>query len=109
MPARLVETRVDAAEAARIDAFIRVTNGTSKRAQSDAIRALLRLGLDAAAQPRSRTTQQDCSCRARVHPRAHHERHAHSTSVPCLFLNWMVSSGDCNSRAANPSASASLK
>jgi hypothetical protein len=52
MPARLVETRVDAAEAARIDAFIRATNGASKRAQSDAIRALLRLGLDAAAQPR---------------------------------------------------------
>ena len=52
MPSRRVEARVDATEAARIDAFIRATNGASNRAQSDAIRALLRLGLDAAAQPR---------------------------------------------------------
>lgn len=52
MPARLVETRVDATESARIDAFIRAWNGPSKRSESDALRALLRLGLEAAAQPR---------------------------------------------------------
>lgn len=52
MPARLVETRVDGAESARIDAFMRAWNGPSKRSESEAIRALLRLGLEAAAQPR---------------------------------------------------------
>ena len=52
MPSRRVEARVDASEAARIDAFIRATNGASRRSESEAIRALLRLGLEAAAQPR---------------------------------------------------------
>ncbi len=52
MPSRRVETRVDAADAARIDAFLRAANGGSTRTPSDAIRTLLRLGLDAAAQPR---------------------------------------------------------
>ncbi len=52
MPSRRVEARVDAADAARIDAFARASNGSSTRTPSDAIRALLRLGLDAAAQPR---------------------------------------------------------
>ena len=52
MPARRVETRVDAAESARIDAFTRAWNGPLRRSESEAIRALLRLGLEAAAHPR---------------------------------------------------------
>lgn len=52
MASRRVEARVDAADAARIDAFARASNGGSTRTPSDAIRALLRLGLDAAARPR---------------------------------------------------------
>lgn len=52
MRARLMETRVDAADSARIDAFIRAWKGPSKRSESEAVRALLRLGLEAAAQPR---------------------------------------------------------
>lgn len=51
MASRRVEARVDATEAARIDTFIRASNGAAKRTESDAIRALIRLGLDAAARP----------------------------------------------------------
>jgi len=51
MPARLVEARVNAVDSARVEAFVRAWNGPSKRSESEAIRALIRLGLEAAAQP----------------------------------------------------------
>jgi hypothetical protein len=51
MPSRVVQARVDAADSARIDTFVRASNGSSKRTGSDAVRALIRLGLDAAARP----------------------------------------------------------
>jgi hypothetical protein len=51
MPSRRFEARVDESDSARIDTFIRTWNGGSKRSASDAIRALIRLGLDAAARP----------------------------------------------------------
>lgn len=51
MPSRVVQARVDATESARIDTFIRASNGAAKTTNSDAIRALIRLGLDAAARP----------------------------------------------------------
>ncbi len=51
MASRRVEARVGASESARIDTFIRSSNGRAKRTESDGIRALIRLGLDAAARP----------------------------------------------------------